>query len=92
MSWFTWTDLDETPVNGAQVAALLHGDEAKMVLLVYPGQESLVLVVEDATPDVPVFVATGVAKNAGNIRKNICNKNGQNFLVIKALSTIINVC
>jgi len=36
------------------VPALLHGDDAELVLLVDPGEEGLLLVVEDAPPLRPV--------------------------------------
>ena len=34
-----------------------------MILLVHPGKEGLVLVVEDTTSNVPVLVATSITKN-----------------------------
>ena len=44
--------------DGAHVAALLHGDDAELVLLVDPGEEGLLLVVEDAPPLRPVPLHT----------------------------------
>ena len=40
--------------HGAHVPAVLHGDDAQLVLLVDPGEEGLVRVVEDAPPLRPV--------------------------------------
>ncbi len=44
----------QTIKNGTHVAAVLHGDDAELVLLVDPGEEGLVLVVEDAATLWPV--------------------------------------
>jgi hypothetical protein len=40
--------------DALDVAALLHGDDPELVLLVDPGQEGLLLVVEDAAALGPV--------------------------------------
>ena len=59
----TETHGDETFVDLAEVAAHLHRDESEVVLLVDPGEEGLVFVVEDTTPSIPTTVATGIAQN-----------------------------
>jgi len=46
--------LDEALDNLANVAAVLHRDDAEMVLFVHPDQEGLVFVVEDTTSGWPV--------------------------------------
>ncbi len=44
----------KTVEDGPDVPALLHGDDAELILLVDPGEEGLVPVVEDAPPLRPV--------------------------------------
>ena len=44
--------------DGAHIAAVLHGDDAELVLLVDPGEEGLVLVVEDPATLRPVPLHT----------------------------------
>ena len=61
------TYVDEAKVDLLEVAALLHGDDADVVLLVDPHQELLVGGVEDAAAVRPVVVAAGRAQAA---RKN----------------------
>ena len=50
------------------VAAVLHGDDAELVLLIHPQQEGLGLVVEDAAALRPVPLHTG---NLGATRANV---------------------
>merc|ERR1719470_820766 len=49
----------KTGEDSLDVAALLHGDDPHLVLLVHPQQEGLGLVVEDATALGPVSLHTG---------------------------------
>ena len=49
----------EAVEHGADIAAALHGDDSQLVLLVDPGEEGLVLVVEDATTLGPVALHAG---------------------------------
>jgi len=58
--------VDQTRVDGLQVATLLHRDDAQVVLLVAPHQEGLVHVVVDAA------AARPVAASVGSLR---CNKS-----------------
>merc|ERR1719288_551242 len=51
--------MGKTGEDSLDVAALLHGDDPHLVLLVHPQQEDLGLVVEDATALGPVTLHTG---------------------------------
>ena len=55
----------ETLEDSLDIAALLHGDDAELILLVDPDQEGLVSVVEDAAALGPV------ALHAGNLQVGI---------------------
>lgn len=44
--------------NTADVSTVLHGDDAELVLLINPHEESLLIVVEDTTAGGPVTVET----------------------------------
>merc|ERR1712212_872469 len=58
--------------HGAQVAALLHGDDAEVVLLVHPDEEGLVLVVEDTAAVGPVVVAgRGAEEPVGVVEEEV---------------------
>ena len=50
------------------IAAVLHGDDAELVLLIHPQQEGLGLIVEDAAALRPVPLHTG---NLGATRANV---------------------
>ncbi len=51
--------------DSTHVAAVLHGDDAELVLLVNPGEEGLVLVVEDSATLRPVSLHPGSDKVLG---------------------------
>ena len=48
----------QTVKDSPDVSALLHGDDTELILLVDPGEEGLVLVVEDSTTLGPVTLHT----------------------------------
>lgn len=60
------TDLDEALKHLSHVSALLHTDDAQMVLLVGPHQERFVLVVENTTADRPVAACVGSLQEPEN--------------------------
>jgi len=51
--------LDQPLVYFSQVASLLHGDQPKMIFLIYPAQEGLVIVEVDTSAGGPIIVTTG---------------------------------
>ena len=50
-------------VNLSEVTTHLHGYETEVVFLIDPGQEGLVLVVEDSTSSIPAIVAASITKH-----------------------------
>ncbi len=44
--------------NSVDISALLHGDDTKLILLINPDEEGLLLVVEDTSAVGPVAVKT----------------------------------
>ena len=54
----------ESIEDGVKVGTLLHGDNAELILLIDPDEESLVLVVEDTTTVGPVTVETAGLKES----------------------------
>lgn len=54
----------QTLVDLAQVTALLHGDDAEVILLVAPDQEGLGIIVVDATTAGPVAASVGGLQEA----------------------------
>lgn len=55
----TLNSLDQPLVDFSQVTSLLHGDQPKMIFLVYPAQEGLVIVEVDTSAGGPIIVTTG---------------------------------
>ncbi len=48
----------------SNVSSLLHGDDSKLILLIYPDQEGLGIVVEDASARWPVSVETASSEES----------------------------
>ena len=55
--------------DGANVGTLLHRDDSKLVLFVYPDKESLLIVVENASSLRPVSVETACIKESISLFK-----------------------
>ena len=51
--------VDEAGVHGLQVTTLLHGDDAQVIFLIAPDQESLVYVVVDTATSWPEAASVG---------------------------------
>jgi hypothetical protein len=60
----------ETLEDGSDVSTLLHGDDAELVLLVDPDEESFGVVVEDTSALGPVAVETAGFEETVTLPKN----------------------
>ena len=54
----------ESGENGTNISSRLHRDDSELIFLIYPDQESLVVVVEDSTTLRPVSVQTASLKES----------------------------
>ena len=62
----------ESGENGTNISSRLHRDDSELIFLIYPDQESLVVVVEDSTTFRPVSVQTaGLKESVSLLEKEV---------------------
>lgn len=57
--WASTPYLDEAAIDLSQITTHLHGNDTQMILFVNPNEESLVVIMVDATPCGPVSASVG---------------------------------
>lgn len=80
---------NEAFVDLPHITSLLHGDEAKMILLIDPAQESFVVVEEDSSGFGPAIVTTGISQHPDHQRNFYWNNS---CWINKSLSKLFRLC